>query len=378
MSSGSTLLHRNVSRRKDESLQGDPLTRRDFLARGLAISLPWFTLVNISFALMILLRNPLFNEIDLQYHLVPGIGLLLDGAMISIIPLFAVALFLALRRQRGLCFPMLLSGLIWAVCCYAFIAVLRLPFAWPLCTILLLTAMAALYFHPQGLLCVALPIWLTMPVASVALNQGVRVNFFISWLIFTVILVYGRTILLRWFEEAWQRMRENQLLIARLDALAHQDPLTETANRRAMESVLESAISQQKVFALIMLDVDFFKRYNDHYGHPAGDACLTRVAQALKQSVRHPDDLVSRYGGEEFVVVLFNATEKNAQQVAERIQENLRDNAIAHAGSTVSDNVTVSMGIACFAAGQTASEVIAQADAALYRAKEAGRNRWSC
>ena len=364
-------------RRKDESLQGDLLTRRDFLTRGLAISLPWFTLVNISFALMILLRNPLFNEIDLQYHLVPGLGLVLDGAMISIIPLFAVALFLALRRLRGLCFPMLLSGLIWAVCCYAFIAVLRLPFAWPLCTILLLTAIAALYFHPQGLLCFALPIWLTMPIASVALNHGLRVNFFVSWLIFTVILVYGRMILLRWFEEAWQRMRENQLLIARLDALAHQDPLTETANRRAMENVLESAISRQKDFALIMLDVDFFKRYNDHYGHPAGDACLARVAQALKQSVRHPDDLVSRYGGEEFVVVLFNATEKNAQQVAERIQENLRDNAIAHAGSTVSDNVTVSMGIACFAAGQTASEVIAQADAALYRAKEAGRNRWS-
>lgn len=364
-------------RRKDESLQGDPLTRGDFLARGLAISLPWFTLVNISFALMILLRNPLFNEIDLQYHLVPGLGLVLDGAMISIIPLFAVALFLALRRLRALCFSMLLSGLIWAVCCYAFIAVLRLPFAWPLCSILLLTAMAALYFHPQGLLCFALPIWLTMPVASVALNQGVRVNFFVSWLIFTAILVHGRTILLRWFDEAWQRMRENQLLIARLDALAHQDPLTETANRRAMENVLESAISRQKDFALIMLDVDFFKRYNDHYGHPAGDACLVRVAQALKQSVRHPDDLVSRYGGEEFVVVLFNATEKNAQQVAERIQENLRDNAIAHAGSTISDNVTVSMGIACFAAGQTASEVIAQADAALYRAKEAGRNRWS-
>ena len=355
----------------------EPLTRRDLVARGLAISLPWFTLVNVSFALMVLLRNPLFHQIDLQYHLGARFSLLIDGAMIGIIVLFALALTLAWRRANALCVPLLLAGLTWAGCGFVFIVELQLHFAWPLCSILLLSAMAALYFHPQGLLSFALPVWAMMPVASVMLNHGVNINFFVPWLIFSFILLYGRMILLRWFDEAWRRIQENQLLIARLDALAHQDPLTETANRRAMEGVLEGAVSQQTRFALIMLDVDFFKRYNDHYGHPAGDACLTRVAQALKQSVRHPDDLVSRYGGEEFVVILFNATEKNAEQVATRIQENLRDDAIPHAASSVSDNVTVSMGIACSAEGQAASEVIAQADAALYRAKEAGRNRWS-
>jgi diguanylate cyclase (GGDEF)-like protein len=297
--------------------------------------------------------------------------------MIAIITLFIIALLAVWRRWRGLFLPLLLSGFIWAGCSYAFIAVLQLPFAWSLCCILLLTAMAALYFHPPGLLCYALPVWLMMPIASLMLTQRLNINFYSSWIIFSTILIYGRFILLRWFNEAWRRMRENQLLIARLDALAHQDPLTQTANRRAMESVLESAVAQQKPFALIMLDVDFFKRYNDHYGHQAGDACLTRVAQALKQSVRHPDDLVARYGGEEFVVILFNAQKHHTEQVAKRIQENLRNSAIVHAASAVSDNVTVSMGIACSAAGQTANETIAQADAALYRAKEAGRNRWS-
>jgi diguanylate cyclase (GGDEF)-like protein len=95
-----------------------------------------------------------------------------------------------------------------------------------------------------------------------------------------------------------------------------------------------------------MLDIDYFKRYNDTYGHQAGDDCLTRVARVLKQSVRTPDDVVSRYGGEEFVVILFNCPENIAEKVALRIQDGLRAEAIPHGASTVSDHVTVSMGIA--------------------------------
>lgn len=126
-----------------------------------------------------------------------------------------------------------------------------------------------------------------------------------------------------------------------------------------------------------MLDVDYFKLYNDTYGHQAGDECLARVAQALKQSVRTPDDVVSRYGGEEFVVILFECSAKMAEQVAARIQDTLRVFAIAHSASKVSNCVTVSMGIAGMTPGLSASQLIAQADAALYRAKEAGRDRWA-
>jgi diguanylate cyclase (GGDEF)-like protein len=124
-----------------------------------------------------------------------------------------------------------------------------------------------------------------------------------------------------------------------------------------------------------MLDIDYFKRYNDTYGHQAGDDCLTRVARVLKQSVRTPDDVVSRYGGEEFVVILFNCPENIAEKVALRIQDGLRAESIPHSASTVSDHVTASMGIASMAEGLAGTEIIARADAALYRAKEAGRDR---
>ena len=237
--------------------------------------------------------------------------------------------------------------------------------------------MTALYFYPEGLLAFVLPLWVTLPVASWMLNGGINIHFIVIWSVFSLILICGRFILISWFDEAWRRNQQNQRLISRLDALAHQDPLTKTANRRKMEVVLENAVEQKKPFSLIMLDIDYFKRYNDTYGHPAGDDCLARVAQVLKQSVRTPDDVVSRYGGEEFLVILFNCPADIAEKVAARIQDGLRKEAIPHSTSTVSDRVTVSMGIAEMAEGLAGTEIIARADAALYRAKEAGRDRWS-
>lgn len=364
--------------RKSLSLRTEPFTRTDMVTRGLAISIPWLALVNVGFALLVLLRNQLFRQIDSFYQISAASAQMLDLLMLVVIALFAFSLLLVWRKMRGLSLLLLLAGLVWSCCAVWFIARLQLPFAWPLCTTLLLTALAALYFYPPALLCYGVPLWVAMPAASIALNQGINFRFVMVWLIFSLILVYGRFILVRWFDEAWYRQQQNQALIARLDALAHQDPLTGTANRRAMEKMLGNAISQGKKFALIMLDVDEFKRYNDRYGHQAGDECLAGVAQVLKKGVRSPDDLVSRYGGEEFLLILFDASEKIAEQVAARIKENLHAAAIPHAASTVSDYVTVSMGIAGTVVGQTADQAIARADAALYRAKSAGRNRWSC
>ena len=135
-------------------------------------------------------------------------------------------------------------------------------------------------------------------------------------------------------------------------------------------------MEQGKRFTVLMLDVDYFKLYNDTYGHQAGDDCLARVAEVLNASVRTPEDVVSRYGGEEFVVILFDCAEDVAEKVAARIQEGLRAAAIPHGASKVSEYVTVSMGIAANSTGLAGPEIIARADAALYRAKEAGRDRW--
>lgn len=353
-----------------------PATRwhdRDTMIRqALSQSLPWLAFVNISFALLIALRDQLFDQFDAS--------LLTHQTLIPIIEtgvylIIAASLFLLLIKGMRLVLLTLIS-LIWALCCYCFVVYWQLPFAYPLGIILLLTATAALYFYPAGLLCYLLPLWLAMPVASFQLNQSINHRFAIIWLIFTLILLYGRYILLRWFNEAWQRYEQNQQLISRLDLLAHQDALTATANRRALEQHLAQAISQQRPFSLIMLDVDYFKRYNDTYGHQAGDACLAAVAAVLKDAVRTPEDVVGRYGGEEFVVMLLDATTAQAESVAQRIQQQLQQRGLEHAASDVASYVTVSQGIASAAPGVSAEQLITQADQALYHAKQQGRNRW--
>lgn len=352
-------------------------TRHAMVMHGLAKNLPWLAFVNVSFAVMILLRHVLLKASDPLYPHSPYLTKIIDASMLGIIILSAALILMAWRRIAGISVVLFICSAIWSVACFWFITQLLLPHVWPLCVILLLAGLTALYFYPKGLLAFVLPLWVTLPVASWMLNGGINIHFIVIWSVFSLILICGRFILISWFDEAWRRNQQNQLLISRLDALAHQDPLTNTANRRKMEVVLENAVEQKKAFSAIMLDIDYFKRYNDTYGHPAGDGCLARVAQVLKQSVRTPDDVVSRYGGEEFLVILFNCPADIAEKVAARIQDGLRKEAIPHSTSTVSDRVTVSMGIAEMAEGLAGTEIIARADAALYRAKEAGRDRWS-
>ncbi|WP_228739999.1 GGDEF domain-containing protein, partial [Klebsiella variicola] len=149
--------------------------------------------------------------------------------------------------------------------------------------------------------------------------------FLTLWAIFTAILLYGRRILQRWYDEAWDTHQENMQLIQRLESIANRDALTGTANRRALNAFLAQLWEQKAPLALIMIDVDYFKRYNDHYGHQAGDDCLSSVAQVLKMAVRAEDDLVARYGGEEFVVALPGVSLAHATVIAERIQQKIHE-----------------------------------------------------
>ncbi|EEC0294497.1 GGDEF domain-containing protein [Salmonella enterica subsp. enterica] len=352
---------------------------KDMVRQALHVSIPWFTFVNISFALLILFRHILIRDVDqsiiTQAERLP----LIDNITGGIIVFSALILLFVYRlpaRFTPLCLMLLILSLMWSYCSYSFIVWWQLPFAWPLSVILMLTALAALYYYPPALLLFIIPLWLTALLASVQLNQNVNIRFLLVWLTLTAILIYGRFILQRWFDEAWWRYQENRMLIARLDVMAHQDALTGTANRRSMESFLEDALCQAVPFALIMLDVDYFKHYNDHYGHQAGDACLAKVAGVMKRSVRTPADLVARYGGEEFVVVLPSSSLNDAALVAERIQTNLRETALPHVASAISETVTVSMGLTLSTADDSVASIIARADKALYRAKQQGRNRW--
>jgi diguanylate cyclase (GGDEF)-like protein len=167
----------------------------------------------------------------------------------------------------------------------------------------------------------------------------------------------------------------------KLELMANLDGLTQIANRRRFDDYLSSEWQRhqrdQNSLALIMIDIDYFKRYNDRYGHQGGDDCLVRVAQAIAQVPQRPTDLVARYGGEEFVVILSNTDTKGALKVARAIQEAIASLAIIHENSDVSDYVTLSMGfVSLIPTLDLSPEVlISHADQSLYLAKGKGRNQ---
>jgi len=180
-----------------------------------------------------------------------------------------------------------------------------------------------------------------------------------------------------------RKAREFELLelTEQLRKLSVVDGLTGIANRRNFDEELariwRRAQREAAPVSLVLIDIDHFKKYNDHYGHLAGDDCLRRVAQALQHAVKRPFDLVARYGGEEFAVVLPDTGVVGAKRLAEKMRKAVERLDIAHAASTVSRRVTISSGLAAMAPEAAARPeiLIAAADACLYEAKLAGRNR---
>lgn len=171
-----------------------------------------------------------------------------------------------------------------------------------------------------------------------------------------------------------------QLMTKKLEYLSITDQLTQLSNRRHFEHVLEKewfrCLRAQQPISLILLDVDYFKQYNDNYGHASGDECLRQVAAAMKRSCNRSADLCARYGGEEFVILLPGVTAQDAFEMADKVLANIQRLAIAHAHSR-HQVVTCSAGVV----GQTPEitdsyeEFIRRADDLLYRAKDEGRNR---
>ena len=175
--------------------------------------------------------------------------------------------------------------------------------------------------------------------------------------------------------------RQLEELNGELEALAAADGLTGLANRRSFDQRLESewkrAAREQTEIALVMIDVDCFKAYNDSLGHLAGDDCLKAVATSLKASCRRPADLAARYGGEEFCLLLPHTESHGAVELADATRAAIKALALPHPGSSIGGQVTVSVGVATARPGsQTVpADLIAAADGALYRSKEDGRNR---
>lgn len=165
-----------------------------------------------------------------------------------------------------------------------------------------------------------------------------------------------------------------------LSEFAHRDALTGIYNRRMFDEHLErlwqQAARERVPLALLIIDIDHFKLFNDNYGHQAGDETLRRIAQAIQEVARRPLDLAARYGGEEFTVLLYDARRDKVEQLCDQLQTAIAELQIQHSNSITSAHVTVSIGVACVEAkaNRSTQGFVQLADEALYTAKEGGRN----
>lgn len=209
--------------------------------------------------------------------------------------------------------------------------------------------------------------YLIKPVSEIVLKAKVRAMQRIAQ------MRYSLLVLTRKLDEANRELMR----------LSSADGLTGIANRRRFDETLlkewRRCAREARPLALLLIDVDFFKPFNDNYGHQAGDECLKAVARALSQTLHRPSDLAARYGGEEFAVILPGTDEAGALAVAEALRAAVQQMGIAHRYSEVAPVVTISVGLAC-ATPKPGDEtgfigLLKDADAALYRAKSEGRNR---
>jgi diguanylate cyclase (GGDEF)-like protein len=198
--------------------------------------------------------------------------------------------------------------------------------------------------------------------------------------IFLIVTVSSGSCFISWL--IYRNHKETEALLVQLNHLTLSDPLTGLYNRRYLDIHLVDIICRSSrdpvPLVVIMIDVDHFKKYNDNYGHQAGDECLRQIGACLRRTVIRKGDFAARYGGEEFAIILPNTNARGAERIAKRMINVLSEQKIPHAYSPTAKIVTVSIGIACYPSTSdlTTEQVIFNADAALYHAKEKGRNQF--
>jgi two-component system chemotaxis family response regulator WspR len=182
----------------------------------------------------------------------------------------------------------------------------------------------------------------------------------------------------RELQETRRQLESRNRDLERISAL---DTLTQIANRRRFDAALRQewrrAARDGAPLSLVFCDIDYFKPFNDTYGHQAGDDCLVRVAQTMEETLNRPADLAARYGGEEFIALLVDTDASGARLVAERIRARVEALGIEHRASNVARRLTVSLGVATIVPRPAIrpEDLVDLADRALYAAKEGGRNR---
>ena len=207
---------------------------------------------------------------------------------------------------------------------------------------------------------------------------------FLDWIVNIPMIFVFTALLLTTFERAYERERMVSVDKTRkLAALSQTDSLTGLQNRRHLDEDIDERVGEYRdrgtPFSIIVLDVDYFKQFNDAYGHLQGDQCLRRIASLLQAAASRSGDKVYRFGGEEFLLVLKDTDRAGALSFARRLEADIDEAAIPHKQSGVASIITASMGIAtCNARNADSQTLLKQADTALYQAKESGRNGIVC
>jgi len=185
----------------------------------------------------------------------------------------------------------------------------------------------------------------------------------------------------RRYQEAHQLSLELEKANRKLEYLARVDTLTQVANRRTFNERFQEEWNRSRrtssPISLVLCDIDYFKPYNDYYGHQAGDSCLQKIAAILSKNCQRASDLVARYGGEEFALILGGISREQATCLAEKIHDQVRQSAIPHAANPNGKYLTLSMGVATLIPNRyyRTSDLVTKADSALYKAKASGRDR---
>lgn len=245
-----------------------------------------------------------------------------------------------------------------------------------LLTVCLIANLVPLYNLPEFLVNLIMSVSIILLVAWNDVSDGMLISTKMEIICFTAMQVLGYLA---------QRM---QLMLWRAHEYLYMeafiDPLTELLNRRGGNALLAQEAVEQLPGAeagIIMFDIDYFKRYNDTFGHDAGDACLRIVGQTIRETFTERTRIMIRHGGEEFAVILFDTNEEEVREWAEKLRMAVYEKRLEAPTKDVADYVTVSIGIAVKKLGedcQRYEELLAEADAALYEAKRAGRNRVAC
>ena len=283
-----------------------------------------------------------------------------------------------------------LSGIAWGV------GGMFIPTAEPLAVALVVTAIQSLVMggvvtlaaYVPAFLAFALPACLPMIVVLALSGQTTGLLMAVYSSLFLLLMLGIALSFNRSLRRTWQLTFEKEDLITalteahdRLAVLADTDGLTGLANRRRFDEMLARDVARLRrtgaTLSLILLDVDHFKKFNDHYGHVAGDDCLRQLAGILPGLLHRATDLVARYGGEELAVLLPDTDHAGAVALAETIRATVAAQAIPHAASGTAAHVTVSLGVATVRGDRDHAprDVIHLADEQLYRAKSDGRNR---